>query len=55
MANLLMLLGRYDFVPVDSALTLVSHELYGGELVGRAEVEAAFERWRALSIRGRKR
>jgi 3-methyladenine DNA glycosylase/8-oxoguanine DNA glycosylase len=46
MANLLMLLGRYDFVPVDSwALKLVSHEWHGGEPVGRAEVEAAFERW----------
>jgi 3-methyladenine DNA glycosylase/8-oxoguanine DNA glycosylase len=46
MANLLTLLGRYDFVPVDSwALKLVSHEWHGGEPVGRAEVEAAFERW----------
>lgn len=45
-ANLLVLLGRYDFVPVDSwALKMVSHEWYGGEPVGRAEVEAAFERW----------
>jgi 3-methyladenine DNA glycosylase/8-oxoguanine DNA glycosylase len=45
-ANLLMLLGRYGFVPVDSwALKMVSHEWYGGEPVGRAEVEAAFERW----------
>ena len=45
-ANLLMLLGRYDFVPVDSwAVKMVSHEWYGGEPVGRAEVEAAFERW----------
>ncbi len=45
-ANLLMLLGRYNFVPVDSwALKLVSHEWYDGERVGRAEVEAAFERW----------
>jgi 3-methyladenine DNA glycosylase/8-oxoguanine DNA glycosylase len=45
-ANLLMLLGRYDFVPVDSwALKMVSHEWYGGEPVGRAEVQAAFERW----------
>jgi 3-methyladenine DNA glycosylase/8-oxoguanine DNA glycosylase len=45
-ANLLMLLGRYDFVPVDSwARTLVSHEWHDGEPVGRAEVEAAFERW----------
>ena len=46
MANLLMILGRYDFVPVDSwALKMVSHEWYSGEPVGRAEVEAAFERW----------
>lgn len=45
-ANLLMILGRYDFVPVDSwALKMVSHEWYGGEPVGRTEVEAAFERW----------
>jgi 3-methyladenine DNA glycosylase/8-oxoguanine DNA glycosylase len=45
-ANLLMLLGRYDFVPVDSwALKMVSHESYGGEPVGQAEVEAAFEHW----------
>jgi 3-methyladenine DNA glycosylase/8-oxoguanine DNA glycosylase len=45
-ASLLMLLGRYDFLPIDSwALKLVSHEWYAGEPVGRAEVEAAFERW----------
>lgn len=45
-ANLLMILGRYDFVPVDSwALKMVSHEWHGGEPVGRAEVEAVFERW----------
>ena len=45
-ANLLMLLGRYDFIPVDSwALKLVSREWYGGEAVGPAEVEAAFEDW----------
>jgi len=45
-ANLLMLLGHYDLIPVDSwALKMVSHEWYGGEPVGRAEVEAAFERW----------
>lgn len=45
-ANLLMLLGRYDFIPVDSwALKMVSHEWHSGEPVGRAEVEAAFERW----------
>ena len=46
MANLLMLLGRYDFIPVDSwACNVVSHEWHGGQPVGRAEVEAAFERW----------
>jgi 3-methyladenine DNA glycosylase/8-oxoguanine DNA glycosylase len=45
-ANLLMLLGRYDFVPVDSwALKMVSHEWYGGEPVGQDEVKAAFEGW----------
>jgi 3-methyladenine DNA glycosylase/8-oxoguanine DNA glycosylase len=45
-ANLLMLLGRYDFLPIDSwALKLVSHEWYDGEPVGSAKVEAAFERW----------
>jgi 3-methyladenine DNA glycosylase/8-oxoguanine DNA glycosylase len=45
-AHLLMLLERYDFVPVDSwALKMVSHEWHGGEPVGPAEVEAAFERW----------
>ena len=47
-ANLLMLLGHYDFVPVDSwALKTVSQEWYSGEPVGRAEVEAAFEPWGA--------
>jgi 3-methyladenine DNA glycosylase/8-oxoguanine DNA glycosylase len=45
-ACLLILLGHYDAVPVDSwALTLVSREWHGGNPVGRAEVEAAFERW----------
>ena len=45
-AHLLMLLGRYDWVPVDSwALKMVSQEWHGGEPVGRAEVDAAFERW----------
>jgi 3-methyladenine DNA glycosylase/8-oxoguanine DNA glycosylase len=45
-ANLLMILGHYDFVPVDSwAMKMVSHEWYGGEAVGQTEVEAAFERW----------
>jgi 3-methyladenine DNA glycosylase/8-oxoguanine DNA glycosylase len=45
-ANLLVLLGRYDFLPVDSwALKMVSHEWHGGEPIGPAEVEAAFEGW----------
>jgi 3-methyladenine DNA glycosylase/8-oxoguanine DNA glycosylase len=45
-ANLLMLLGHYDHIPVDSwALKMVSNEWYGGSPVGPAEVQAAFERW----------
>jgi 3-methyladenine DNA glycosylase/8-oxoguanine DNA glycosylase len=45
-ASLLVLLGHYDFVPIDSwARRMVSREWYDGEPVGRAEVEAAFERW----------
>ncbi|MBN1147116.1 MAG: DNA-3-methyladenine glycosylase 2 family protein [Anaerolineales bacterium] len=45
-ANLLMILGRYDYLPIDSwALKVVSHEWYNGETIGPAEVEAAFERW----------
>lgn len=53
-ANLLMLLGRYDHIPVDSwAVKLVSHEWHGGEPVGKAQVEAAFEgwgRWKGLAF-----
>ncbi len=45
-ASLLMLLGRYDAVPIDSwARTMVSGEWHDGEPVGNAEVEAAFEAW----------
>lgn len=45
-ANLLMLLGRYDFVPIDSwALKVVSHEWHRGRAIGPEEVESAFERW----------
>lgn len=45
-ANLLMILGRYDYIPIDSwALSMVSKEWHAGEPIGRAEVEAAFERW----------
>jgi len=45
-AVLLMLLERYDFVPIDSwARTMVSREWHDGEPVGDAEIKAAFERW----------
>jgi 3-methyladenine DNA glycosylase/8-oxoguanine DNA glycosylase len=45
-ASLSMLLGRYDFIPIDSwAFKLVSHEWHGGEPVGQEQVEAAFESW----------
>lgn len=47
-ANLLMLLGHYDYVPVDSwALKMVSQEWHGGEPVSQKDVEAAFEQWGA--------
>lgn len=47
-ANLLLLLGRYDHIPVDTwALSQVSKEFHGGQPVGKAEVEAAFGRWGA--------
>jgi 3-methyladenine DNA glycosylase/8-oxoguanine DNA glycosylase len=47
-AALLMILGHYDFVPVDSwAKKVVSHEWHNSESIGRAEVETAFERWGA--------
>ncbi len=45
-ANLLMLLARYDYLPVDSwARTLVSHEWYEGEPVGEKEIQDAFVDW----------
>jgi len=45
-ANLLMILGRGDFIPVDSwALKLVSHEWYDGKPVTPKQVEAHFEDW----------
>jgi 3-methyladenine DNA glycosylase/8-oxoguanine DNA glycosylase len=45
-ANLLMLLGHYDAIPIDTwALSVVSKEWHGGAPVGPAEVEAAFARW----------
>jgi 3-methyladenine DNA glycosylase/8-oxoguanine DNA glycosylase len=45
-ASLLMLLGRYDSIPIDSwAYKLVSYEWHDGEPVGRQEVEEAVETW----------
>ena len=45
-ANLLMILGRHDFIPIDSsALTVVSHEWYGGKPVTAKEIEKRFEKW----------
>ncbi len=45
-ANLLLLLGRSDFIPIDSwALKLVSHEWYGEKPVTAKEVEKRFEKW----------
>ncbi len=47
-ANLLVILGRYDYVPVDSwAISQVSREWYDGQPVGETEVNAAFARWGA--------
>jgi 3-methyladenine DNA glycosylase/8-oxoguanine DNA glycosylase len=45
-AEMLMLLGRYDYVPVDSwARKRVSEAWHAGAPVKNAAVEAAFERW----------
>jgi 3-methyladenine DNA glycosylase/8-oxoguanine DNA glycosylase len=45
-ANLLLILGRPDFIPIDSwALKLVSHEWHKGKPVTAREVEQAFENW----------
>jgi len=45
-ANLLLLLGRYDYLPVDSwAIKMVSQEWHDGQPVTSADVERAFERW----------
>jgi 3-methyladenine DNA glycosylase/8-oxoguanine DNA glycosylase len=45
-ANLLMLLGRYDYVPVDTwALKVVSNEFYGGEKITPKQVLSTFEKW----------
>ena len=45
-ANLLMILGRHDFIPIDSwALKMVSHEWYRGKAVTPKQVEKKFEKW----------
>jgi len=45
-ANLLMLLGRYDYVPVDTwALKVVSNEFFGGEKITPKQVLSTFEKW----------
>jgi 3-methyladenine DNA glycosylase/8-oxoguanine DNA glycosylase len=45
-ANLLLILGRHDFIPIDSqALKMVSHEWYKGKPVTAREVEKRFEKW----------
>lgn len=45
-AHLLILLNRYDYLPVDSwALKLVSHEWHADKPVRPKDVEAAFETW----------
>ncbi len=45
-ANLLMILGRSDFIPIDTyALKMVSHEWHKGRPITAKEVEAAFLRW----------
>jgi len=45
-ANLLMILGRSYFIPIDSsALSAVSHEWYKGKLITARQVEKRFERW----------
>jgi 3-methyladenine DNA glycosylase/8-oxoguanine DNA glycosylase len=45
-ANLLMLLGRHDFIPIDSyALKMVSNEWHHGKPITSKEVEKRFEKW----------
>lgn len=52
-ASLLMLIGRYDYIGVDSwARKLVSEHFHGGQSVGEKQIQAAFERfgrWKALA------
>jgi 3-methyladenine DNA glycosylase/8-oxoguanine DNA glycosylase len=53
-ANLLMLLGRTDYIPIDSyALKVVSDEFHDGQPVKPADVEAAFARfgeWKGMAF-----
>ncbi|MCE5207198.1 MAG: hypothetical protein LLG42_02690 [Chloroflexi bacterium] len=45
-ANLLLILGRGDYLPVDTWAThLVSHEWYNGEPVTARQIEDAFAEW----------
>jgi 3-methyladenine DNA glycosylase/8-oxoguanine DNA glycosylase len=45
-ANLLMLLGHYSYLAIDSwAIKMVSHEWYDDRTIGPSEVENAFEKW----------
>jgi 3-methyladenine DNA glycosylase/8-oxoguanine DNA glycosylase len=45
-ANLLMILGRHDFIPIDSyALKMVSLEWYRGKPITAKEIEKRFEKW----------
>lgn len=47
-ANLLMILGRHDFIPIDSsALSIVSLEWYRGKPVTAKHVERRFRKWGA--------
>ncbi len=47
-ANLLMILGRHDFIPIDSyAMKMVSHEWYRGRPVTALQVEKRFAKWGA--------
>lgn len=45
-AALLALLGRHDFIPIDTeAVSAVSNHFYGGRKVGAREINAVFEKW----------
>ena len=45
-ANLLMILGRHDFIPIDSyALKMVSLEWYHGQPITAKEIEKRFKKW----------